>query len=148
MRMSAAYDRSIDPLEALHLDRLRTVGLDCGCSGAHIDSVVQTSRGEPEYYKAGELHSVRNRRAFWAWPVLVVYLAYATLSQLKYSHGRPLGLMIAVCLGILLAMVLFPFPGNDSRNRRRPGADSWSWKNKQIRWADIVEINTGEKVAR
>ena len=74
-----------------------------------------------------------------------MYLAYATLSQLKYSHGRPLGLMIAVCLGILLVMALFPFPGTIVVTADGLEQISWSWKNKQIRWADIVEINAGEK---
>jgi len=58
----------------------------------------------------GRIEFTPNRRSFWAWLLLVVYLTYATIRQLMHIHGRPLNLMVAVSLGILTAMIAFPFP--------------------------------------
>ncbi len=93
----------------------------------------------------GRIEFTPNRRSFWAWPLLVVYLIYATISQLMHIHGRPLNLMVAVSLGILTVMIAFPFPGKITVTADGLEQVSWLWKNKRIRWADIVEINTGEK---
>jgi hypothetical protein len=95
--------------------------------------------------RGGRVEFSPNRRAFWAWPLLVVYLVYATVSQLKGSHGRPLDLIIAAGLGILAMMFIFTFPETIVVTDDSLEQISWLWKKKQIRWADIVEINTGEK---
>jgi hypothetical protein len=95
--------------------------------------------------RGGRIEFSPNRCAFWAWPLLVLYLVYATISQLKRSHGRPLDLIVAACLGILTMMFIFTFPETIVVTDNGLEQISWLWKNKQIRWADIVEINTGEK---
>jgi hypothetical protein len=95
--------------------------------------------------RGGRVEFSPNRRAFWAWPPLVVYLVYAAISQLKGSHGRPLDLIIAAGLGILAMMFIFTFPETIIVTDNGLEQISWLWKKKQIRWADIVEINTGEK---
>jgi hypothetical protein len=86
-----------------------------------------------------------NRRAFWAWPFMVAYSVYVTVTQLTYSHGRPLQLMIAVGLGVIAVMIIFTFPGTIVATADGLEQISWLWKKKQIHWADIVEINTGER---
>jgi hypothetical protein len=93
----------------------------------------------------GRIEFAPNRRAFWAWPLMVAYLAWATVGQLEYSHSRPLSLVTAACLGILAVMIAFSFPETIIVTAEGLEKSSWLWKNKQIRWADIVEINTGEK---
>ena len=95
--------------------------------------------------RGGRIEFSPNRRAFWAWPLLVVYLVYATISQLRGSHGRPVDLIIAAGLGILAIMFIFTFPETIIVTDNGLEQTSWLWKKKQIRWADIVEINTGEK---
>jgi hypothetical protein len=95
--------------------------------------------------RGGRIEFSPNRRAFWAWPVLVAYLVYATISQLKGSHGRPLDMIFASGLGILAMMFIFTFPETIIVTDNGLEQTSWLWKNKQIRWADIVEVNTGEK---
>ena len=93
----------------------------------------------------GRIEFTPNRRSFWAWPLLVLYLTYATISHLMHIHGRPLNLMVAVSLGILTVMIAFPFPEKIIVTADGLEQVSWLWKNKRIRWADIVEINTGKK---
>jgi hypothetical protein len=56
-----------------------------------------------------------------------------------------LDLIIAAILGILAMMFIFTFPETIVVTDNGLEQISWLWKKKQIRWADIVEINTGEK---
>jgi hypothetical protein len=93
----------------------------------------------------GRIEFIPNRRAFWAWPLIVAYLAWATVNQLVYSHGRPLNLVTAACLGILAVMIAFSFPGTIIVTADGLEEISWLRENEQIRWADNVGINTGEK---
>jgi hypothetical protein len=95
--------------------------------------------------RGGRIEFSPNRRAFWAWPLLVVCLVCATISQLKGRHGRPLDLIIAASLGILAMMIILTFPETIIVTDNGLEQISWLRKNKQIRWGDIVEINTGEK---
>jgi hypothetical protein len=53
--------------------------------------------------------------------------------------------MVAASLGILAVMILFPFPETIIVTTDGLKQISWLWKNRQIRWVEIVEINTGEK---
>jgi hypothetical protein len=93
----------------------------------------------------GRIEFTPNRRSFWAWPLLVVYLIYATISQLMRIHGRPLNLMVAIGFGVLTVTIAFAFPEKIIVTADGLEQVSWLWKNKRIRWADIIEINTGEK---
>ena len=93
----------------------------------------------------GQIEFAPNRRAVWAWGLLVPYLIYAIVSQVKYSHGRPLHLMTAAALGVIALMIIFTFPETIIVTADGLKQISWLWKNKRIRWSEIVEINTGEK---
>jgi hypothetical protein len=86
-----------------------------------------------------------NRRAFLAWPVVVAYSAYVTITQLTYSHGRPIQLMMTVGLGAIAVMITLTFPETIIVTADGLEQISWLWKTKLIHWADIVEINTGNK---
>jgi hypothetical protein len=76
---------------------------------------------------------------------MVAYSVYVTITQLTYSHGRPLQLMIAVGLGVIAIMIAFTFPETIIVTADGLVQISWLWKTKLIHWADIVEINTGDK---
>jgi Bacterial PH domain len=93
----------------------------------------------------GRIEFTPNRRSFWAWTLLVAYLIYATINQLMHIQGRALNLMVAVSLGILTVMIAFRFPGKIIVTADGLEQVSWLWRNKQIRWAEIGEINTGGK---
>lgn len=98
-----------------------------------------------EVLQDGSVEFTPNRRSFFAWPALVVYLIYATISRMMHIQGSPLNLMIAVFLGILTVMIVVSFPAKIIVASDGLQQVSWLWKNKRIRWEDIVEINTGGK---
>jgi Bacterial PH domain len=91
----------------------------------------------------GRIEFTPNRRAFWAWPVLVVYLIYATIHRLMHIDGRPYNILILVTFIMATAMIAAPFPASIIVTADGLEQVSWLWKNKRIRWADIVEVNTG-----
>jgi hypothetical protein len=92
----------------------------------------------------GAIEFAPNRRSYWAWPLVVGYLIYATVRRLMHIHPGWLNLDIAVTLGGLAVLLAFPFPGKIIVTSDGLEQVSWLWKNKRIRWEDIVEINTGE----
>jgi hypothetical protein len=86
-----------------------------------VAALISLSSSADKQRKARVLHDGRfeftpNKRAFWTWPLLVVYLVYATVSHLKDSQVKPLNLIIAACLRILRGHVHVVVPGNDSRD--------------------------------
>ncbi len=93
----------------------------------------------------GNVEFTPNRRSFVAWPILIAYMIYATLSQGMHIQGSPLKLMVVVLVGILTVMLAGSFPGKIIVASDGLQQVCWLWKNKRIRWADIVEINTGGK---
>jgi hypothetical protein len=90
----------------------------------------------------GRVEFAPNRRAVWAWGLLLLYLIYATVIQLKTSHGRPLNL---TALGILTLVIVFSFPYTIIVTADGLQQIAWLRIKKQICWTDIVEINTGER---
>lgn len=86
-----------------------------------------------------------NRRSFFAWPVLIVYLIYATVTQVRHLHGSPLHLIPSVLTGSVAVMIAVSFPATIIVASDGLQQVSWLWKNKRLCWKDIVEINTGEK---
>ncbi len=93
----------------------------------------------------GRIEFAPNRRANWGWALLSVYLVYAFVGELKGGHRRPFDLIYAAAIGIIAVMVIFTFPGTIIATPDGLEQISWLWRNKQIRWAEIAEINTGEK---
>jgi hypothetical protein len=98
-----------------------------------------------EVLQDGGVEFTPNRRAFFAWPALVVYSIYATISRMMHIQGSPLNLIIAVLFGVLTVMIAVSFPAKIIVASDGLKQVSWPWKNKRIRWEDIVEINTGGK---
>jgi hypothetical protein len=66
----------------------------------------------------GSVEFTPNRRSFFAWPILVVYLIYATISGVMHIQGSPLNLMSAVIIGILTGMIAVSFPAKNNRGER------------------------------
>ena len=101
-----------------------------------------------EVLQDGRVEFTPNRRAFWAWPILVAYLIYATSSQVMRLQKSPLNWMAAAPIGfitVMIAALAVSFPSTIIASNIGLEQVSWLWKNKRIRWKDIVEINTGEK---
>jgi hypothetical protein len=78
----------------------------------------------------GRMEFAPNRRAFLAWPVVVAYSAYVTITQLTYSHGRPIQLMMTVGLGAIAVMITLTFPETIIVTADGLEQISWLWKTK------------------
>ncbi len=93
----------------------------------------------------GGIEFTPNRRSYWAWALVVAYLIYAIVRRLMHINAGWLNLDIAITFAGLAVMIAFPFPSAIHITDGGLEQISWLWKNKRIRWGDIVEINTGEK---
>jgi hypothetical protein len=103
-----------------------------------------------KHRKAEELQDGRvkftpNRRSFFGWSILVVYLIFAVISQATHIQGSPLKMIVAVLIAILAVMIAVSFPATIIVASDGLRQVYWLWKNKRVRWEDIVEINAGEK---
>jgi hypothetical protein len=98
-----------------------------------------------EVLRDGRVAFTPNRRSFWAWPLLVIYSTYATLSQVMHAQRSPLSLTSAALGGVLTITIAISFPAKIIVTSEGLEQVCWLWKNKRIRWDEIVEINTGEK---
>jgi hypothetical protein len=91
----------------------------------------------------GSIEFTPNVRSFWVWPVVVTYLTYATISCVSNLHGRPVNIVLAVYMGVLTVMIASSFPGSIIVTAQGLQQIFWLWRDKRIKWEDIVEINTG-----
>lgn len=93
----------------------------------------------------GRIEFAPNRYAYWAWPLVVALVVWMAANQLNQSHWKLFDVWIAACLGFLAIGFLISFPGMVVVTDDGLEQVYWFWKNKRIRWRDIVEINTGKK---
>jgi hypothetical protein len=63
-----------------------------------------------EVLQDGRVEFTPNKRSFFAWPALVVFYIYATISLMMHIQGSPLNLMSAVFCGVLTVMIAVSFP--------------------------------------
>jgi hypothetical protein len=98
-----------------------------------------------EVLQDGRIEFSPNRLAFWTWPLLMAYLTYATLSEVLHVPRSPLGLITATLVVTMTIAIAVSFPATIILASSGLEQVSWLWKNKRIRWGEIVEINTGDK---
>jgi len=102
-------------------------------------------RGSARVLGDGRIEFAQNRLAFWAWPLIIVLLAWTALKELIQSHGEPLQLVAGVGLGLGTLSLIFLLPGTVVVTAEGLEQIYWFWKNKRICWENIVEIETGQK---
>lgn len=93
----------------------------------------------------GRIEFTPNRRATAAWLIMAAYFGYSVPDQFIYVGHKPLSIFNAVILAVIAISLLVSFPGTILIDSEGLQQTFWAGKNKRIRWADIVEINTGEK---
>jgi hypothetical protein len=86
-----------------------------------------------------------NRRATAAWLIMAAYFVYLVPVQFRRMGGNLLSVVTAVCFASIAIALLTSFPGTILIDSRGLQQKFWARRNKRIRWADIVEINTGER---
>lgn len=93
----------------------------------------------------GRVEFAPNRRARAAWLILAAFLVYLVPAQFRHTGGHLFPLVTAIAFASVAVGLLISFPGTILIDSEGLQQTFWAWKNKRIRWADVVEINTGEK---
>ncbi len=93
----------------------------------------------------GRIEFAVSRTFLGAWVVIAIAAVYLTIDLFKRSSGNVFTLVEAACVGLIAAGFLFEFPGTLLISSEGLQQVRWPWRNKRIRWQDIVEINTGKK---
>ncbi|MGC2639575.1 MAG: PH domain-containing protein [Acidobacteriaceae bacterium] len=93
----------------------------------------------------GQIEFTPNRRAYWSWPVVVVYMAFAAIDQGLHTHGKLLNILMTAGFGYVAWALAISFPTTILVSDDGLEQVSWLWRTRRIRWTDIVEINTGQK---
>lgn len=94
---------------------------------------------------SGRVEFAPNRRATAAWLVLAAFFVYPVPAQFRHMCEHLFSTVTAVAFASAAIALLASFPGTILIDSEGLQQIFWAWKNKRIRWQDIVEINTGEK---
>ena len=86
-----------------------------------------------------------NRRATAAWLILAGFFVYSVPVQFRHVDRHLFNVVTAIASASVAVGLLITFPGTILIDSEGLQQKFWAWKNKRIRWADVVEINTGEK---
>jgi hypothetical protein len=79
------------------------------------------------------------------WLFLIGSAAWPSTSELMHNRGHAWNFIILVSLGLAALGMLFEFPGSVAVTGDGLEQVYWFWRNKRIRWNDIVEIESGPK---
>jgi hypothetical protein len=93
----------------------------------------------------GRVEFAPNRRATAAWLILAAFFVYLIPAQFRHMGEHLFSFVTAVAFASVAIALVTSFPGTILIDSEGLQQIFWAWKNKRIRWADIVEINTGEK---
>lgn len=93
----------------------------------------------------GRIEFAPNRRAMAAWIILAAFLVYLVPVQFRDLGGKWLSVASAAGFALVAIGIVTSFPGTIVIDSEGLQQTFWLWKNKRIRWANIIEINTGEK---
>jgi hypothetical protein len=81
----------------------------------------------------------------WALMFVALQMSFTVPRYLKHGLGKPGDFITGVSLGVAVLGFLCVIPGTLIVTSDGLEQIYWFWRNKKIRWDEIVEINTGEK---
>lgn len=93
----------------------------------------------------GRVEFAPGRRATVAWLILAAFSVTVIPAQFRRMGGDPFSIVIPVAIASVAISLLTSFPGSILIDSEGMQQRFWAWKNKRIRWTNVVEINTGEK---
>ena len=102
-------------------------------------------RGSARVLSDDRVEFAQDRIAFWGWLLMFMYTAWVAAKTLMKDPVNPWNFITAACLGFMALSFLFSIPGAVVTTDDGLEQIYWFWRNKRIRWKDIVEINAGEK---
>jgi hypothetical protein len=78
----------------------------------------------------------------WAWMYVVVRMCFIAAAYLQHGLGEPLAFATGAMLVLGSVGLIFVLPGTIVATDVGLVQVFWFWRNKRIRWSEIVEINT------
>jgi hypothetical protein len=81
----------------------------------------------------------------WALTYVAIRMFFITWSYLRHGLTEPLTFATGALLGITCIGLVFMLPGTVLVTDSGLEEVLWLWRNKRIRWEEIVEINTERK---
>ena len=81
----------------------------------------------------------------WALIYVAIRMGFITWGYLRHGLGEPLTFATGVSLGLASVGLVLTLPGTVLVSDSGLEEVLWFWRNKRIRWEDIVEINTERK---
>lgn len=104
------------------------------------------NRGHADVLSDGRVEFPPNRLAFATWIIASAIPAWGVIEALVHRSGKPLDLWISIVIIGLALMELGTLPGTIVVTRERIEQIYWLRKARRIRWSDVTEINTGNKI--
>jgi hypothetical protein len=93
----------------------------------------------------GEVEFAPRWFGVWALMYVAIRMCFITWGYLRHGLGEPLTFATGALLGLVSVGLVFALPGTVSVTDSGLEEVFWLWRNKRIRWGDIVEINTERK---
>ena len=93
----------------------------------------------------GRIEFTPNRLFLWAWILFALRMAFIGIDFAKHGMDDPWGLAISAGIELGVLGILFSLPGTVVVVDEGLEQVYWFWRNKHIRWKEIVEIAAGEK---
>ena len=103
------------------------------------------NRGAAKILTGGQIEFAPRWFVVWAWIFLVLRMIFIVPNYLKQGLGKPWDFVIGASLGVAVLGFLCEIPGTLIVSSGGIEQVFWLWRNKKMRWDEIVEINTGEK---
>jgi hypothetical protein len=106
---------------------------------------MSKNRRSAEILTGGQIEFAPRWFGVWGWIFLVLQAIFIVPHYLKQGLGKPWDFVTGALLSVVALGFLCEIPGTLIVSGDGLKQFYWFWRNKQIRWDEIVEINTGEK---
>jgi hypothetical protein len=104
-----------------------------------------SKHGKAKVSAIGIIEFAPNRRATAAWLMMAAFFVYLVPVEFRSMGREWLSVVSAACFALVAIALLISYPGTIVVDSDGLQQTFWAWKNKRIRWAEIVEINTGKE---
>jgi hypothetical protein len=110
-----------------------------------LASSIVSNRRNATVHANGKVEFAPRWFGIWAWIYVAVWMCFIAVRVLRHGIGQPLTFATGAFLGFAAVGSIFTLPGTVVVSDYGLEAVVWLWRNKRIRWDEIVEINTERK---
>ena len=101
-------------------------------------------RGSAKAISADRIEFAQDWIALCGWLLFFGIFARESVEEFLRGHGKPLSIFISAAFASMALACLLPYPGTIVIDADGLEEVLWFWKNRRIRWEDIVEIDVGK----